>query len=61
VNRDEEAAMAAYVESFFDAFSALISSHIECRWEQVGDYVGCADHGVRLYQGTVPEEKQEAT
>jgi len=32
--------------------------HNDCAWKQVGPCVYCTDHGVRLYQGTLPEHKR---
>ncbi len=31
--------------------------HAECQWKEVPPCVYCADHGVRLYQGSIPAEK----
>jgi hypothetical protein len=32
--------------------------HADCAWKQVGPCVYCIDHGVRLYQGELPEHKR---
>lgn len=39
------------------ALSAHIAEHGGCR-KQVGPCVWCADHGVRLYQGDLPDSKR---
>lgn len=31
--------------------------HRDCEWEEVPPCVYCKDHGVRLYQGSLPAEK----
>jgi hypothetical protein len=32
--------------------------HADCQWKQVGLCVYCADHGVRLFMGDLPERKR---
>ena len=32
--------------------------HLRCRWEQIGPCVYCADHHVRLYQGSLPADRR---
>lgn len=32
--------------------------HESCSWRQIGLCVYCADHGVRLYQGDLPDRKR---
>jgi hypothetical protein len=34
--------------------------HADCRWVEVPPCVYCDDHNVRLYQGTIPPEKDPA-
>jgi hypothetical protein len=41
------------------ALGAMFSDHQDCKWEQVGPCVYCAEHfGVRLYQGDLPESRR---
>ena len=35
-------------------------THQQCRWEQIGLCVYCADHHTRLYQGTLPADRRPA-
>ena len=41
-----------------DSFQALLAEHADCTWEQIDPCVYCADHHVRLYQGTLPNERR---
>jgi hypothetical protein len=40
------------------ALSAETAAHSDCAWKQVGPCVWCSDHGVRLYQGDLPDSKR---
>ena len=33
-------------------------AHAHCAWQQVGPCVYCTDHGVRLFQGDLPDHKR---
>jgi len=33
-------------------------NHQKCEWQQVGPCVYCKDHGLRLYHGTLPEDRR---
>jgi len=46
------------VDEFAAAFAQMLNSHQSCTWEQVGPCVYCTDHDVRLYQGTLPEDRR---
>lgn len=38
--------------------AATLAEHEPCAWRQVGACVYCTDHGVRLYQGDLPDRKR---
>lgn len=40
------------------ALHEMLTGHAPCRWKQVGPCVYCEDHGIRLYQGTLPDDKR---
>ena len=50
----------AEANKIMDAFTEMLAAHAECRWEQVGMCVWCADHNQRLYIGDLPDEKLPA-
>lgn len=39
-------------------FTTPTSEHETCTWKQVGLCVWCDDHGIRLYQGDLPEARR---
>ena len=41
-----------------DDLTALLREHDDCTWQQVGPCVWCTDHGLRLYQGDLPDRKR---
>jgi hypothetical protein len=53
-------AQAAYDKKIaYRAVEAMFEEtlkHEDCEWEQVGRCVYCNDHGIRLYQGTIPKD-----
>jgi len=51
---EDEAMMSAVAQALY----GVLDAHAECRWEQVGPCVYCSDHGERLYQGTLPDERR---
>jgi hypothetical protein len=40
--------------------SASLAAHDACQLEQVGPCVYCKDHGLRLYHGSLPDNKRTA-
>lgn len=36
---------------------AGFAEHRDCAWEEIPPCVYCKDHGIRLYQGTLPAAK----
>ena len=40
------------------AFGETLQAHDGCTWKQAGPCVYCTDHGIRLYQGELPERKR---
>ena len=47
-------------QGFATVLTELLETHGEHRWEEVGPCVWCADCNVRLYQGTLPDDKAPA-
>lgn len=43
---------------FLDEFERMLERHEPCQWEQVGPCVYCADHKVRLYNGSLPTNRR---
>lgn len=41
-----------------DDFAAFLAAHEDCAWQQAGLCVWCVDHGLRLFQGSLPESKR---
>lgn len=35
----------------------IFRQHQACRWEEIGRCVYCAEHGDRLYQGSLPSDE----
>lgn len=46
------------IETINAEIHRLLNGHAPCRWKQVGPCVYCDDHGIRLYQGTLPDDKR---
>lgn len=44
--------------SVVDALGEMLEAHSLCTWEQVGLCVYCKGHGVRLYQGSLPDDRR---
>jgi hypothetical protein len=42
----------------FNDWAQALSTHVDHSWSQVGLCVYCADCGVRLYDGSLPDEKR---
>ena len=40
------------------AFTAFLDEHSGCDWSQIGPCVYCDTHNLRLYQGTLPDDKR---
>ena len=40
------------------AFARTLEEHDACTWEAIGPCVYCANHGTRLYQGDLPEQRR---
>ena len=40
------------------ALDETVAGHADCAWRQVGLCVYCTDHGIRLYQGDLPDRKR---
>lgn len=46
------------VEEAKAGLNAIFATHEDCPWEQVGPCVYCTTHGLRLYQGDLPDRKR---
>lgn len=46
------------IEEVNAALHEMLTGHAPCVWKQVGPCVYCEDHGIRLYQGTLPDDKR---
>jgi len=47
-----------FAHDFVRRLSQLLKDHEPCEWRQVGPCVYCSQHHVRLYQGSLPQDRR---